>query len=272
VIYYRTLHDYRRLRALADGCALRRRPRIGSEIAATLKINVYSVSMVFPEPRIARIFPPDLSAFVTDYYRGKVIEARRRVGDRDRTKGECRAGLDQGRAHARSGRGRGRAGDRAGTELAAAAGLPVENRILVDEAGRVGRREHIFAAGDVARFPTAALGGAMRVEQEGHTKTHGRPVGKIMAGTEERFEHLPFFYSDLFDLAYDAVGELDARHESVADWEEPNRKGVVYYLDGLRHPRGVLLLNVFGYIDAARDLIRAQQPIEASSLRAGWMS
>jgi pyruvate/2-oxoglutarate dehydrogenase complex dihydrolipoamide dehydrogenase (E3) component len=147
---------------------------IGSEIAAALKMNVDSVSMVFPEPGIARIFSPELSAFVTDYYRGKMIEARRRVGDRDRTKGGCRAGLDQGRAHARSGRGGGRAGGRAGTEPAAA-GLPVENWILVDAAGRVGGREDIFAAGDVARFPTAALGGAMRVEHEGHAKTHGRP-------------------------------------------------------------------------------------------------
>jgi 3-phenylpropionate/trans-cinnamate dioxygenase ferredoxin reductase subunit len=152
------------------------------------------------------------------------------------------------------------------TELATDAGLPVENGIPVDEAGRVGGHEDVFAAGDVARFPVAALGGSMRVEHEDHAKSHGRLAGKNMAGADERYEHLPFFYSDLFDLGYEAVGDLDARHETVPDWEEPNHKGVVYYLDGRRHPRGVLLWNLFGHIDAARDLIRAYQPIEASTL------
>ena len=48
-----------------------------------------------------------------------------------------------------------------------------------------------------------------------------------MAGAGEPYDHLPFFYSDLFDLGYEAVGEVDSRHETVAEWEEPNRKGVV---------------------------------------------
>ncbi len=75
-----------------------------------------------------------------------------------------------------------------------------------------------------------------------------------------------FFYSDLFDLGYEAMGELDPRLETVAAWEEPNRKGVIYYLDAERRPRGVLLWSVFGRVDAARDLIRACQPIDMSRL------
>ena len=152
------------------------------------------------------------------------------------------------------------------TELAAAAGLPVEDGIIVDDHGRVGGREEVFAAGDVARFPAAALGKAMRVEHEDHAKSHGRLVGINMAGGDESYDHLPFFYSDLFDLGYEAVGELDPRQETVAEWEEPNRKGVVYYLDAERHPRGVLLWNVFGRVDAARDLIRARKSIDAGTL------
>jgi NADPH-dependent 2,4-dienoyl-CoA reductase/sulfur reductase-like enzyme len=155
------------------------------------------------------------------------------------------------------------------TELAAGAGLLVDDGIPVDETGRVGGHEEVFAAGDVARFPVAALGGAMRVEHEDHAKSHGRLVGRNMAGSDERYEHLPFFYSDLFDLAYEAVGELDARHETIADWEEPNRKGVIYYLDDRRHPRGVLLWNVFGRLDAAREQIRAHQPIETGTMLRG---
>ena len=58
------------------------------------------------------------------------------------------------------------------------------------------------------------------------------------------YHHLPFFFFDLFELGYQAVGELDARLVTVADWEEPFKKGVVYYL-GEQRVRGVLLWNVW---------------------------
>ena len=96
-------------------------------------------------------------------------------------------------------------------ELAADAGLPVANGIVVDAYGHVGGREDVFAAGDVARFPVAALATDMRVEHEDHAKSHGRRVGANMAGAGAPYEHLPFFYSDLFDVGYEAVGELDSR-------------------------------------------------------------
>src|SRR6185437_10633145 len=79
VIYFRTLADYRRLRALADADGARflviGGGFIGSEIAAALAMNGWPVTMVFPDPAIgARVFPTELSAFVTDYYRDKGVE------------------------------------------------------------------------------------------------------------------------------------------------------------------------------------------------------
>ena len=85
-----------------------------------------------------------------------------------------------------------------------------------------------------------------------------------MAGRSEAYRHLPFFYSDLFDLGYEAVGEIDSRMEVVEDWLQKFHKGVIYYLADNR-VRGVLLWNVWGLVDAARDLIasrRKQQPGE----------
>jgi hypothetical protein len=88
-----------------------------------------------------------------------------------------------------------------------------------------------------------------------------------MAGAHEPYDHLPFFYSDLFDLGYEAVGEVDARNETLVQWAEPNRKGVVCYVDDKRRPRGFLLWDVWGQVDAARELIRAGEPVRREALR-----
>jgi hypothetical protein len=87
-----------------------------------------------------------------------------------------------------------------------------------------------------------------------------------MGGVIEPYHHLPFFYSDLFDLGYEAVGEVDARLSIVADWKEPHREGVLYYQKEGR-VRGVLLWNVWGQVDAAREIIASKQIFRAEELK-----
>ena len=146
------------------------------------------------------------------------------------------------------------------------AGLPVSNGIVVDSLGRVGGRKDVFAAGDVAQFPVTALATELRVEHEDHAKSHGRRVGANMAGEAKPYDHLPFFYSDLFDLGYEAVGELDARLDTVLELGDINEPGIVYYVDEERRARGVLLWNQFGRVDDARELIRAGEPVTKGAL------
>jgi 3-phenylpropionate/trans-cinnamate dioxygenase ferredoxin reductase component len=150
------------------------------------------------------------------------------------------------------------------TGLAAQAGLAVDNGIVVDEHLRTSAPD-VFAAGDVARFPSAALGRPVRVEHEDAALSMGAAAGRIMAGSEEAYAHLPFFYSDLFDLGYEAVGILDARLETVVSWRKPFREGVVYYLDGDRVV-GVLLWGIFGQVDAARALVSGARKVPRTAL------
>jgi hypothetical protein len=81
---------------------------------------------------------------------------------------------------------------------------------------------------------------------------------------------LPFFYSDMFELGYEAVGELDARLETVSEWAEPNSfaKGVVAYVDGARRPRGFLLWDVWGKVDAATELIATGEELDRETVSA----
>jgi NADPH-dependent 2,4-dienoyl-CoA reductase/sulfur reductase-like enzyme len=221
---------------------------------------------VFPEAGIgARLFPPQLSEFVNGYYREQGVEV---------LPGEMVAGVAGPTVTTESARVLEADAVVAGlgilpnAELAEAAGLAVDDGVLVDEHGRAGGRPNVFAAGDVARIPVPALGGNTRVEHEDNALSHGRTVGANMAGAGEPYAHLPFFYSDLFELGYEAVGEVDSRHTTVAEWNEPNRSGVVCYVDEAQRPRGFLLWDVWGKVGDATELIRAGEPLGDGTLRS----
>jgi NADPH-dependent 2,4-dienoyl-CoA reductase/sulfur reductase-like enzyme len=102
----------------------------------------------------------------------------------------------------------------------------------------------------------------VRVEHEDNAAIMGHIAGYNMAGRSKPYRHLPSFYSDLFDLGYEAVGEIDSRLEIVEDWEEKFRKGTICYLKN-NCVRGVLLWNIFGAVDAARELITSRHQIPA---------
>ncbi|NJD58186.1 MAG: NAD(P)/FAD-dependent oxidoreductase, partial [Anaerolineae bacterium] len=150
-------------------------------------------------------------------------------------------------------------------ELAQAAGLQVANGIVVNDTLQTSQPD-IFAAGDVAEFANPTLGKRLRIEHEDNANTMGKQVGRNMVGAAEPYHHLSFFYSDLFELGYEAVGELDSRFETFVDWKEENKKGVVYYHDH-GWVRGVLLWNVWDSIPKARDLIAEPGPFTTASLR-----
>ena len=272
VVYFRTLDDFRHLHALAgDGVrvAVIGGGFIGSEIAAALATNGCAVTIVFPEPGIgARLFPSGLSSFVNDYYREKSVDVvpEELVEDIAREGSTFRLTTNTGRAIESDVVVAG-LGIVPSTELAEQVSLDVDDGILVDEYGRAGGRLDVFAAGDVARFPVPALGGTRRVEHEDHANTHGHRVGANMAGANEPYDHLPFFYSDLFEFGYEAVGDVDSRLATVEEWAEPNRKGVVGYVDGDGKACGFLLWDVGGKVDAARELIRSGAAIDGALLR-----
>jgi 3-phenylpropionate/trans-cinnamate dioxygenase ferredoxin reductase component len=268
VIYFRTLDDYQRLRALAD-----RKSKfivigggfIGSEIAAALAMNDCKVTMVFPESGIgARIYPPKLSQFLNDYYREKKVDVQ--TGEKIRgleKQGErFTVSTESGKILSADAVVAG-IGIEPDTGLAKSLGLKIDNGIVVDEQLRAA--PDIFAAGDVANFYSPALDVRRRVEHEDNANTMGAMAGRNMAGASERYEHLPYFYSDLFDLGYEAVGEFGTNLEIVEDWKEPFKKGVVYYLKAGR-VRGVLLWNTWGQVDAARSLIAAKDTIKPAAL------
>jgi 3-phenylpropionate/trans-cinnamate dioxygenase ferredoxin reductase subunit len=270
-IYFRTYRDYVALRDLADEKArflVIGGGFIGAEISAALAMVDREVTMLFPDAGIGgNMFPPDLSAALNQYYlrRGVRICAGGRPSGMSKKQGMFSVTTGD-KAELVADAVVAGLGIEPNASLAASAGLRVDDGIVVDRFLRT-TDPNIYAAGDVAAFHNPALHHRLRVEHEDNANEMGRQAGRNMAGEIGPYDHLPYFYSDLFDLGYEAVGILDADMETVSDWIDPYRKGVVYYLAGGR-VRGVLLWNVWGQVDAARALIAEPGPFAREDLKS----
>jgi len=270
IMYFRSFQHYQSLRKMADeknhfvviGGGF-----IGSEIAAALTMVGKKVTMIFLEDAISGlVFPSDLAHFLNDYYREKGVE----VITNDSV---ASVQKDGDRLTVRTGSGRAIEADgvvagigiRPNVDLAKEAGLNIENGIVVNERLETSEPD-IYAVGDSVNFFHSALGKRVRVEHEDNAVRMGKLAGQNMAGASEKYTHIPMFYSDLFELGYEAVGEMSSKMEIVADWqEEPFKKGVVYYLNEDR-VRGVVLWNVWKQVDNARALMLEPGPFKGEDL------
>jgi 3-phenylpropionate/trans-cinnamate dioxygenase ferredoxin reductase component len=269
IYYYRYLDDFLRLKsqvregtkALVIGGGF-----IGSEIAAALNINKADVTMLMREEYLVHnIFPRALgSAIQNDYIQrgikiftqdGPVSIAKRNSHFVTRTKNGKEIASDVVIAGI---------GVEPETKLAKTAGLTIDNGIAVNEFMQTSSPD-IYAAGDNANFPYQALGKRMRVEHWDNAINQGKTAGMNMAGAQTAYNHMPYFFSDLFDFGYEAVGLVSSKLETYADWQKENNTGVVYYLEDGK-VRGVMCCNVWEKVDAARELIEANKQMTVPEL------
>jgi 3-phenylpropionate/trans-cinnamate dioxygenase ferredoxin reductase subunit len=260
IYYYRLLDDYQRMRRAATegkSAVVIGGGFIGSEIAAALCLNNLSVTMVYPSPHLChRVFPKDLGLAMESLYQSRGIRilkgqkptSFKRRGSRFvvQTSGGEKIESDLVIVGA---------GIRPAVELAEQAGLSAGDGIIVNEYLQTSHPD-IYAAGDNARFPYQALGQETRVEHWDNALNQGKHAGRNMAGAREAFAYMPYFFSDLFEFGYEAVGEVSSELETIAEWQKPQETGVIYYLrDG--KIRGAMMCNVWDKVDEARNLIRA---------------
>ncbi|GHC29044.1 pyridine nucleotide-disulfide oxidoreductase [Kushneria pakistanensis] len=246
VLYFRTVRDYNRLRELSGQqrhIVVVGGSYIGTEIAAALVQNDTQVTLIHTEEVLGgKMFPKSLASCFHQRYldQGVTLLGGHRV-DNGRTHGDrVTLALDDGTTVEADAVVFG-LGVTPNVEIAERAGLEVDDGVIVNERLQT-NDENIFAAGDIARYPDQILG-RQRVEHVDHANQSGTTVGHIMAGSQERYDHTPYFYSNVFDMAYKAVGTLNSSLETVEDWAIPQEKGVVYYLKDGR-VKGVLQLNM----------------------------
>lgn len=275
VISFRTLDDFTRLKTLSEQkksiCVIGG-GFIGSEIAAALNKNGKKVTLVFPEVGISsRIFPDDLSLFLNQYYEAQGVDVLagslvEKVSKENNSFTVQVKSFETNQIDTLTfdavvlG-----IGIKPNVQLAQVAGLSVNNGIVVDEFLQTSVPD-IYAAGDVANFYNVGLGKRTRTEHEDNANQMGMVAGLNMSGSQVPYTHFPFFYSDLFDLGYEAVGEFSKDHQIIEDWIEPFKQGTLFYMDG-KQVRGLVFWNLWGKVDEGRELIKKGNAYSESDLK-----
>jgi len=267
---YRTLEDYRTVReraapgtsALIIGGGF-----IGAEMAAALHGTGVRVTMIYPESRLVpKVFPEGLGRALQKAYvdRGVEILSGQIPVSFQRDKESLVTSTDLGRRIKTDFVIAG-IGISPSLELASRAGLEINGGIRVDATQRTSD-PHIWAAGDNTNFVYPGLGERMRLEHWDNALQQGRHAGRAMAGASESFTAMPYFFSDLFEFGFEAVGDVNASLETVEDWTKENDTGVIYYRKEGK-VRGIMLCNIWDKVEAARDLIRAGRRLSPAELK-----
>ncbi len=268
--YYRTLEDFHHLKSLTktmNSFAVIGAGFIGSELAAALTLNKKNVTLIENGAGIGwKVFPQDMVRFLNDYYidKGVMVKAGLEITSVEKEGNKASINFKHGEALLVDEVVAG-VGIIPNVSLAEDCGLAVKDGIHVNEILQTSDPS-IFSAGDVANLFNPHLSQRIRVEHADNARAMGKAAGRNMADAIEHYDYLPLFYSDMFDLGYEAVGKIDSRLEMVQDWQEPYRKGVIYYLED-NQIVGVLLWNVWDKADSAREIIANRKPFKTESLK-----
>ena len=220
VFYLRSLYDSRRIRTAAENCkraVVLGGGFIGMEVASVLAQKNIETTLILREDRVwSRVFTPSMSEFFERYYISHGVQLIKRENI-DRFEGNDRvtaAMLSSGRKIPCDMAVIG-IGVAPVVELFTNSGLEVENGIVVNEYLET-KQPGVFAAGDVANYPDIIFDKRRRVEHWDNAVSHGQYWAAVVRGDRKPFSHVPYFFSDVFDLSYELWGDSEGATQIVA--------------------------------------------------------
>ena len=264
----RTAEDSERIRDRAreaDRSVLVGAGFIGMELASAFMEFDARPTVVEAQDRVwGRMLPGRLSDWMRSYFQQRGVEFRLQetvdafVGDEGLEAADLSGGDSLPCGLAVIG-----VGIRPSQELAADAGLPVDDGILVDRRAET-EADGIYAAGDVARYPDPVFGDLARVEHWDHAKAHGRLAGRNMAGADEAYDHLSYFFTEVFDLSLNVYGRPTAADRTVlrGRLRAAAEEGCLAFGERDGEVVSALLINDQEAMEASRALVRARAPFD----------
>jgi 3-phenylpropionate/trans-cinnamate dioxygenase ferredoxin reductase subunit len=239
---------------------------IGSEFAASARQGGHEVTLIDPTslPN-ERIFGPEIGAFYRDLHSRHGVELALGEGV------ESFEG-DDSLSRLRTSSGRVVECDVAvvgigvipRAELAGNAGLKIDNGIVVDEALQ-SSAAGIYAAGDVASAWHPFYGERIRVEHWSNAINQGAAAARSMLGESVSYDHIPYFFSDQYEVGMEYSGYAPQWDEVVFRGEREDGEFIAFWLR-----EGIVVagmnVNVWDVQEQIRGLIRSRQPIDREAL------
>jgi 3-phenylpropionate/trans-cinnamate dioxygenase ferredoxin reductase subunit len=256
----RALGDAKRLIVVGGGW-------IGLEVAATARKKGVSVKVVEARPRLCeRTVPSQVSEYLLALHRKndtQVILGCGLVGFTRDSRSALSVQLDDGRALAADITVVG-VGLVANDELARAAGLACENGVLVDEQCRTSDPD-ILAAGDVAIAPNRWVGQRIRLESWQNAQDQAIVAAKVALGRDVRYDPLPWFWSDQYDMNLQIYGLPAPSQRAVLRGDVSSGSFVLFYLEK-DHVKAAVGMNAARDLRFARRLIESEKAVGPAKL------
>ena len=270
VFYLRSLKDSETIRsksASAKEAVIIGGGFIGMEVASVLAQKSIQTTLVIREDRVwSRVFTPFMSVFFERYYTSRGVRIVK----------EAQVASFEGKGAVRGvllGDGKEISCDLVVVGVGAVpvtkpvekTGVTVENGIVVNEyleASRAG----VYAAGDVANYPDTVFGKRRRVEHWDNAVTQGQHWARVVLGEKEPFVHVPYFFSDVFDLSYELWGDSAGASEIVVRGDSNTSSFSVWWLKDNRVAAAFVMNRPDEEREVAPEWIKSQQRVSAERL------
>ena len=270
VFYLRSLDDSRKIRVSAESCkqaVVLGGGFIGMEVAAVLAQKNIETTLVLREDRVwSRVFTVPMSEFFERYYIARGVQLLKRESVvRLEGKGRAKtAVLSSGRTIPCDLVVAG-VGATPVSELFTNSGLAVENGIVVNEYLETNQRG-IFAAGDVANYLDIIFHKRRRVEHWDNAVSQGQHWAALVRGDRKPFSHVPYFFSDVFDLSYELWGDAEGATETCARGDLNSSSFSVWWLKQGRLVSAFAMNRPDEERQAAADWVKAKQLVSPEGL------
>jgi NADPH-dependent 2,4-dienoyl-CoA reductase/sulfur reductase-like enzyme len=241
---------------------------IGMEVAAVLAQKGIEVALVLNNDRVfKRLFSPEMSSFFENYYAARRVRLIKSTsvtelrGDRAVSSAVFKDGQTVKCDLVVAG-----IGVQPAIEVVENSGLEIGDGILVDEYLQTSHAD-VFAAGDVANYQDVLFGKRRRVEHWDNAVSQGEYCARSLMGDKTPFRHVPYFFSDVFDLSYEYWGDSSDSDQVIHRGDVSSNSFSVWWLHQQRVVAAFTMNRPEEERDVAPKWIESGQPVSSTRLK-----